>query len=202
MDSQLTLVNPTELPDRFARTELVFDRDSLTNADLRLRGSAAVVYTIRTPGRSFSRTDLCKVEGSDSIKLASIQRNEMLPDTITFLGGGPTRTKKWIKHKTFTVSVPGIGDRTYTWKPTSLREIALYDQQNPLTPVAWYRTAYRQNVDGVEVTEMPTLSLQPEVESIAHLVLTSLLIVEQKYRMRSQGAVMRPAGYATGVFTV
>ncbi len=103
MDSQITLVNPAELPDRFAHTELVFDRDSLTNANLRLRGGSAVMYTIRTTGRSYSSTELYKVEGGESFKLASIRRNEVLPDTITFLGGAPVRTKKWIKHKTFTV---------------------------------------------------------------------------------------------------
>ncbi len=75
----------------------------------------------------------------------------------------------------------------------------LYDQQNPLaTPVAWFRAAYQNNVDGLELTEMPALSLQPEVESIAHIVLTSLMIVEQKYRMRSQNATMRPASYSAG----
>ena len=78
----------------------------------------------------------------------------------------------------------------------------LYDQQNPLTPVAWYRTAYRHIVDGAEVVRMPTLSLQPEVESIAHLVLASLIVVEQKYRMKSQQAIVRPAGAATGALTL
>ena len=104
MDSQATLFNPTELPDRFANTELVFDRDSLTNADLRLRGGSAVMYTIRTPGRSVSRTELCKLEDAVPVRLVRIQRNEVLPDTITFLGSAPMKTKKWIKHKTFTVS--------------------------------------------------------------------------------------------------
>ncbi|RPD55304.1 hypothetical protein L226DRAFT_205748 [Lentinus tigrinus ALCF2SS1-7] len=125
MESQATLVNPTELPDRFANTEFVFDRDSLTHADLRLRGGSAVMYTIRTPGRSVSRTELCKVEGADQVLFANIQRNELLPDTITFLGSAPMKTKRWIKHKTFTASVPSFGDRTYVWKPTSLREIAV-----------------------------------------------------------------------------
>lgn len=104
MDSQATLVNPTELPDRFANMELVFDRDSLTNADLRLRGGSAVMYTIRTPGRSVSRTELCKLEDAVPVRLVRIQRNEVLPDTITFLSSAPMKTKKWIKHKTFTVS--------------------------------------------------------------------------------------------------
>ncbi|TFK78676.1 hypothetical protein K466DRAFT_64360 [Polyporus arcularius HHB13444] len=125
MDSQITLVNAAELPDRFAHTEFVFDRDSLTNANLRLRGGSAVMYTIRTTGRSYSSTELHKMEDGESFKLASIRRNEVFPDTTTFLGGAPVRTKKWIKHKTFTVPVPGIGEKTYVWKPTNLREIAV-----------------------------------------------------------------------------
>lgn len=38
----------------------------------------------------------------------------------------------------------------------------LYGGTNPLAPVAWFRTAHLRDVDGVEMAEMPTLSLQPE----------------------------------------
>ncbi|KAI0738084.1 hypothetical protein C8Q80DRAFT_1276098 [Daedaleopsis nitida] len=86
MDSQATLVDPTELPDRYAHTELLFSRDSLTNADLVVRGRTTVVYTIRTPGKSLSRTELCHIEGAEErpVVVACIERNEILPDTIRY----------------------------------------------------------------------------------------------------------------------
>lgn len=68
----------------------------------------------------------------------------------------------------------------------------LYGGTNPLAPVAWFRTAHLRDVDGVEMAEMPTLSLQPECEQIAELVLASLLVVEQKYRMQSRRVVQKP----------
>lgn len=106
MDSLTTLVNPTELPDRYAHTVLCFDRDSLTNADLRVRDGRAVLYTIRTLGRSFSRTELSKnFDGSEApVVMATIERNEILPNTIKFRGSPSMRMRKWLKHKTFTVS--------------------------------------------------------------------------------------------------
>lgn len=64
----------------------------------------------------------------------------------------------------------------------------LYNEANLFSPIAWYRTAYRHSVDGVEVQEPPSLSLQPEAEAIQPYVMGSLLLVEQKYRMRSQMA--------------
>ena len=69
--------------------------------------------------------------------------------------------------------------------------LQLYDTLNPYAPVAWFRTAHRRDVDGVEVVEPPTLSLQPEVEHFPEVVLASLLIVEQKYRMASKRSAGR-----------
>ena len=110
MDSQLTLVNPSDsLPDRFANTELVFDRDSLTNANLRRRGGNAIQFIIKTADRSMSRTELFKVEpipDSDQhrlIPMVRIWRGEVLPDTIAFNGGASVRVKKWLKDEGFSV---------------------------------------------------------------------------------------------------
>lgn len=36
--------------------------------------------------------------------MATIERNEILPDTIKFRGSPSMRMRKWLKHKTFTVS--------------------------------------------------------------------------------------------------
>ncbi|KAI0745568.1 hypothetical protein C8Q76DRAFT_605301, partial [Earliella scabrosa] len=102
IDSQATLVNSTELPERYAHTELVFDCDSLTNADTRVRGGRAVVYTMRTTGRSLSHTEVTKLASGSVV--VSIDRNDILPDTIRFRDGPTVRMKKWIKHRTFVVS--------------------------------------------------------------------------------------------------
>ena len=66
--------------------------------------------------------------------------------------------------------------------------LQLYTEANPFSPIAWFRTAHRRIVDGVEVQEPPILSLQPEAEAIQEYVMGSLLLVEQKYRMKSQRA--------------
>ena len=73
----------------------------------------------------------------------------------------------------------------------STPQLQLYDALNPYAPVAWFRTAHRREVDGVEVVEPPTLSLQPDVEYLQEVVLASLLIVEQKYRMASKRSAGR-----------
>ena len=64
----------------------------------------------------------------------------------------------------------------------------LFNEANPFSPVAWFRTAHRRQIDGVEVQEAPSLSLLPEVEAVQEYVMGSLLLVEQKYRMMSQRA--------------
>lgn len=110
MDSQVTLVDPSDLPERVASvTELVFDRDSLTNATLRVRGGHVEQFVIRTADRSMSRTELLKVEpvpGADGQRLVPvvrIDRGGVLPDTIAFGSGTAVRVKKWLKHKAFGV---------------------------------------------------------------------------------------------------
>lgn len=88
MGSQATVVNPTaDPPDRQAHKEFVFDHDSLKNTNSCLRGGTAIV-TIKSPGRTGSRIEVCKCEpGGDggaadkgSVVL-TIQRNEILPET-------------------------------------------------------------------------------------------------------------------------
>lgn len=107
MDSTVTLVSPSEL---------VFDRDSLLNAELRFRDGDAVVYSIKT-GKSM-RTEVVKHEydadkpGSAytatqptrSATVVCIERNEIRSDTISFRGHEPVKISKWLKKHSFTVS--------------------------------------------------------------------------------------------------
>ena len=79
----------------------------------------------------------------------------------------------------------------FSWRCTVLTMPAspqLFNEANPFSPVAWFRTAHRRQIDGIEVQEAPSLSLLPEVEAVQEYVMGSLLLVEQKYRMMSQRA--------------
>ena len=78
----------------------------------------------------------------------------------------------------------------------------LFNEANPSLPVAWFRTAHRRQIDGVEVQEAPSLSLLSEAEAVQEYVMGSLLLVEQKYRMVSQRAnIMSPPMAARSAFS-
>ena len=62
----------------------------------------------------------------------------------------------------------------------------LFNEANPFSPVAWFRTSHKREVDGVTVKEMSTLSLEPEAEAVQAYVMGSLSLVEQKFRMQSE----------------
>ncbi|KAI0713743.1 hypothetical protein C8Q76DRAFT_469026 [Earliella scabrosa] len=179
------------LPDDHdhGHTELVFDCESLASADLRVRGGRSILYSIRSSGKSLSssRTEVRKLEGRKAVVVACIERHDILPDTIRLRDGNTVRLRSWLRHDTFTVSFPDYGETHYTWKPTGLREIALFEEHNSYSPVAVFRTAQLCFFNGVNVMMMPTLSLQPEAERIEELVLASLLVVEEKYRIKGLG---------------
>jgi len=53
----------------------------------------------------------------------------------------------------------------------------------PFRPIAWFRASIR----GVEAA---TLALQEEAESMQDAVLASLIIVEQRYRVKDKRGIM------------
>jgi len=183
MDTQLTLVDlEAPLPERSARTVLLFTRDSLLNTTIRIRGTDSAVYVVKTNATS-SRTVVSRmIPGSEqgAAQVVRIDRNELFPDKITF-GGFPTmKMSDWLKKQSF--SDPArAGDRAtqYVWKPTNAREIALYIEDVPFRPIAWFRAS----IPGVESA---SLSLQAEAEVIQDAVLASLIVVEQRYRIQSK----------------
>lgn len=73
---------------------------------------------------------------------------------------------------------------------THYTQLSVYPEENSFVPVAWYRTAKRSQVVGGDIVEPPSLSLQPTVESVQDHVLSSLLIIEQKYRMGDKRIVL------------
>lgn len=103
MDSQLTLVDTSVLPDRRANSVLVFSRDSLLNTTLYLRGTNRPVYKVQTNSKT-TRTEVLRiVPGSDQEPplVVRINRSEIFPDKITFAGVPTLRTKQWLKKNTF-----------------------------------------------------------------------------------------------------
>ena len=57
--------------------------------------------------------------------------------------------------------------------------------------LAWYRTARWYIVDVAEVVQMPTLSVQSEIGRIEQLVIASILVVEQEYRLQDHRIASR-----------
>ncbi|KAH8100372.1 hypothetical protein BXZ70DRAFT_186945 [Cristinia sonorae] len=185
MDTQLTLVDMTApLPQREARTVLLFSRDSLMNTTLRIRGTQSTVYVVKTNFKSTRTTVSRMIPGSDqgAVEVARIDRNDIFPDKVTFEGFPSMKLNSWLKKQSFTDPAQSKADspKKYVWKPTNLREIALYEEDMPLRPIAWFRASAPD--------ESASLSLQSEAEVIQDAVLTSLIIVEQRYRVESKWA--------------
>ncbi|CAL1703145.1 unnamed protein product [Somion occarium] len=191
MDSQLTLVDNIILPEREASTVLTFTRDSLLNSTLHLRGTSRVAYVIQTNNHS-TRTEIRKIiPGNDeSPVVVRIDRSDLLADKITFTGIPSMKISQWLKSKKFTdpyaSSTTNSAPMRYVWKPTSASEIALYREDIPFRPIVWFRSSLRS-------VEPAYLALQPEAESLQDVVLASLVIVEQRYRVKDRMASGRPS---------
>ena len=67
----------------------------------------------------------------------------------------------------------------------------LYKEDMPLSPIAWFRSSSRSGD-----AELASLSLQPEAERMQDAVLASLIIVEQRYRIKDKRGSIRPRGNA------
>jgi len=189
MDSQSTLVDETAVAERPASTVLTFSHDSLLNTALYVHRGDRPVYIVKT-NFTGTRTEIRKViPGSDQgmIVAARIARNDFMPDTVKFEGCKSLQRRKWLKKKTFhdpkSTAQPGAEPPKFVWKPLSLRELALFSQDNSFTPIAWFRAS----VKGVEAA---SLSLRPEAEGLLDVVLASLIIVEQRYRVKNKFAAI------------
>ncbi|TCD64190.1 hypothetical protein EIP91_004466 [Steccherinum ochraceum] len=182
MDSQLTLVDSSApLPERSAQTVFTFSRDSLLNATLRILGTDSTVYVIKT-NTTTTRTVVSRmIPGSAKgvVEVVKIERNDILPNKITFEGFPSMKLNNWLKKQTFSDPARPNVTTQYVWKPTSAREVALYITDMPLRPIAWFRSS-------IPSVEPATLSLQPEAEPIQDAVVASLILVEQQYRADSK----------------
>ncbi|KAK7679597.1 hypothetical protein QCA50_017308 [Cerrena zonata] len=196
MDSQLTLVDTSVLPDREASSTLIFSPDSLLNTTLSLRGTNRPVYKVQTSGNA-TRTEVFRIiPGSvrEPPLVVRINRNEIFPDKITFHGVPTLKTNQWLKKNTFTnphvenASYSGSSKR-FVWKPTNTREIALYKEDFPSSPIAWFRSS---SLCGEP--EPAYLALKSEAENMQDAVLASLIIVEQRYRVKHKRGGLPPRG--------
>jgi len=187
MDTQLTLVDFSALPEREASTLFTFSRDSLLNTTIHLPGTAQPTYVVQTNPTATQTKIFRRIPGSTegSVLAAQINRNDFLPDKIMFAGGESVKTSNWLSRKSFCdpfkISDPQAP--RFVWKPTNAREIALYAENMPFRPIAWFRASIR----GVEAA---TLALQEEAESMQDAVLASLIIVEQRYRVKDKRGIM------------
>lgn len=103
MDSQLTLVGESLIPERTASTTLNFNRDSLLNAALYVGGAEIPTYIISTDPRC-TFTEVRRLIPGSNVQAAlsvRIERNELLPDKIMFEGYPPIKLSSWLKAKTF-----------------------------------------------------------------------------------------------------
>ena len=101
MDSQITLVGDTSLPDRAASTVFNFTRDSLLNAKLHLRGSERATYVISTNSRATCTEVRKYIPGgaAQMVLSVSIERSELFPNKVTLEGYPPIKINKWIINK-------------------------------------------------------------------------------------------------------
>ncbi|KAI0074688.1 hypothetical protein K474DRAFT_1665128 [Panus rudis PR-1116 ss-1] len=195
MDTQLTLVDyAAPFPEREADSVLTFSRDSLLDSTLSLQGTNSVVYTIQTTPATELTTIRRYVPGSveDPFVVVKIERNDFLSDQVTFGDLPRMKTNKWLKKRSFCDprACDVEGAPRYVWKPTNAREIALYHDVSSLSsliPIAWFRSSFGTG-------EPATLSLQPETRDIQDAVLASLIIVEQRYRVKDKRANVAASG--------
>ncbi|KDQ58707.1 hypothetical protein JAAARDRAFT_78330 [Jaapia argillacea MUCL 33604] len=177
MESQITLVDPSLLNQ--GQIVLVFDKDSMKNATISLNETRRPLYTIHT-NRDHDRTEVRSVY-SDT-PLAVITRSTFFPDKVSLRGAEPVRLGRWLKtHGTsefpITIEVEG---RNYLWRTNAIHQLALFAEDDPYTPLAWFIKA-RRTPSGI--TSPPYFVLTPEIDEIRDDIVASLVVVEQKVRM-------------------
>ncbi|KLO19653.1 hypothetical protein SCHPADRAFT_935147 [Schizopora paradoxa] len=178
-----------------------FSTGSVNNTTV-LSSSEQPLYTITTDAVSNSHTKILR--GGPSLQdptsmgvssggielVAEIKRRDLLPDVIRFADWSSSRKlKSWIhgasgKASDFPTSFEW-NDLKYTWKTNEARQIALYNDIRPSSPIAWFQcgSGSSRPMPGHTRTR-DLLVLQPEAESILDAVLVSLVVVEQSLRWK------------------
>ncbi|KAI0792453.1 hypothetical protein C8Q75DRAFT_731676 [Abortiporus biennis] len=122
----------------------------------------------------------------EQVVVSRILRNELLPDVIEFSGIRSMQRKKWLKHQRFFDPHFQAGDENKTyfvWRPVDRRQLELYSESSSQI-IARFWT----HIPGVEAAKLALI--RPEAEAMFEAVITSLILVEQKYRVKEKNAML------------
>ncbi|KII89524.1 hypothetical protein PLICRDRAFT_41156 [Plicaturopsis crispa FD-325 SS-3] len=99
------------------------------------------------------------------------------------------KLKKWLKSGVLSDFPTSFeeADQKYTWRVNPIGHIALYAEDDPKAPIAWFTPSRKRIVDGAPVQVPASVALQPRGEEIQELVLASLLVVELRARNVRRG---------------
>ncbi|EIW81641.1 hypothetical protein CONPUDRAFT_165726 [Coniophora puteana RWD-64-598 SS2] len=194
MDSQATLVNPTEGVPVGVRTVLAFDHTitPLSSSTARVVPSRAAAYAIDTHKSFASSKTIIKNLQTDKV-VATITRSDVVSDTITLVssGDGATEEKhkleKWLKAPKFrdfplTFEIAG---REYHWTVGAGKTLKLSAASDADTTLAWHEPATGSG---------GRLLLTPAADEIRDLVLVSCVAALQRW-----AASIRAAQFGTAV---
>jgi hypothetical protein len=91
LDSEVTLTG-AGVAERVSAI-LIFDKDSMRNATLRLSGHEEALYTLRS-GKDFRHTEL--FDARDGASVAKIVKHNLLPDQIMLRGRPTMSIRSWL----------------------------------------------------------------------------------------------------------
>ncbi|KAL4248525.1 hypothetical protein ABKN59_007827 [Abortiporus biennis] len=117
--------------------------------------------------------------GGQVVVISRIFRNDVLPDVVEFVGIHSLQRKKWLKHKRFFDPRFTSTDENkiyFVWGRVDRRQLALYSEaSNEIIARFW------THIPGVEPAKL--VLTRPDAEIMFEAVITSLILVEQKYRV-------------------
>jgi len=199
MESQITLVDTSAYGT--PHTVLIFARDDMKNTRIfadpgRLSSTVQatqppLMYSVETDRKSDTQT-VVRRGGTDGPVVVFVRRRELLGDTIAWGEGGTAgKLNKWLrgeggKWSEFPVSFECESVK-YTWRANSTRQVALYHEDDPHAPIAWFQTSRQQDIDGVPTICSALLALAATVseqQTLCDAVIVSLLVVEQGLRIK------------------
>jgi len=189
MESSITLVDRGSYGE--PSSVISFARDDMKNTTIHAVSSTTgniepLLYRVQTDTISNTQTNVYRGETGDVV--AVLQRREMRPDTLQFVGQPVRKLKEWLhgkdgKWKDFPVSFEWDGT-SYTWKANNAKQIALHNGDDEV--VAWFQSSYKTRLTGASFISRALVALQPEGQRILDAVVVSLLIVEYELRMKEK----------------
>jgi len=183
MESQLTLVDTSAYGT--PQTVVSFIRDNMKNTKI-LSADEQPLYVVDTDKQTNARTTIRRADSGDVV--AEIKRKDLRADRIRFGTEPSVKLNTWLhgtnrKWSDFPVSFEWQSSK-YIWKANSARQIALYEEMDTRTPLAWFQTSRKQTIEGTPTITRALLALQPEAQGILDGIIVSLLVVEHGLRVK------------------